>query len=180
MLVMTTPLTAELKRLHKLCFCCDFDSFRHHKLPKNSTKRKRFHPSHITSSHWALFLLSSIHSCHIHLSKFVLALLTYCSISPVLCGQVLRWGDCHCSPIGTIRGSSGISWQHRGRWENRERDREPAQRLGTKDPWPIYHDASLCSSGSEVNLPLHNFITHIQAQMCAHRRYRSAFYHMCL
>lgn len=48
---------------------------------------------------------------------------------------------------------------------------------GTKDPWPIYHDASLCSSESEVNLPLHNFVTHIQAQMCTdtHSHYRSLF-----
>lgn len=62
--------------------------------------------------------------------------------------------------------------------KNRERDKEPRPRLGTENLWPIYHDASVCCSWSEVNLPLHNFAAPIQAQTCLHtgRQYRSPTY----
>lgn len=46
------------------------------------------------------------------------------------------------------------------------RGTEQRFRLGAEDPWPIYHDALLCGSGSEVNLPHPNCVTHTEAEMC--------------
>lgn len=134
MLVMTTPLTAELKRLHKLCFCCDFDSFRHHKLPKTVLKEKDFT---LLTSHHLIEHSScsppSIHATSISQNLFLLSWLTapflpfcvgkFSAEATVIVLQLGPFEALQASP-GNTEGDGktgrGTENQHRG-WEPRIR-----------------------------------------------------------
>lgn len=162
--MMVTLWTAGLSRVSSR----NFSNFRQYKLLKQWEK----HFSQVASSQRPLSLFSPPSSNDTFISQNLFPLSWLAAPFPSFCVGTKFSSEAtvivfHLGRLKALQASPGGTG---GDGKNGEEDRKPRPRPGTKDPWPIYHDALLRSSGIEVNLPFHNFVTHIRAQICSDTR----------